>query len=304
MKRPSKIVPRDDLVDEVVKRVLKDQSVWLSASDGFGKSTIIQEVVDELEDRHDRLVIFCQESTQFKPLLLDIAEQLHEHGLFAWDQLGEDAGDMEWPKVFAKLDRVSVVEVAPVVIQSVEGNDIILVLDHLETVRATYQKFFARLFEVATVVSASDGFSNAQIKKLRSYARAVEVPKFTAEQAEELSDFLFQSYGINTVNEDSFKQHLLRAADGIPKKIRQLYEDAVSEGGLLGMDYIRGLRAQAGREYMNMGWLLLVLLAMPMVARIIAVGSGDRDAFIAFGILSAFGFVMRYLVYKGSRGTS
>ena len=47
--------------------------------------------------------------------------------------------------------------------------------------------------------------------------------------------------------------------------------------------------------------LLLVLLALPMVARIIAVGSGDRDAFIGFGIMASFAFVMRFLVHRGSR---
>jgi len=301
MRRPSKIVPRDEIVDEVVKRVLRDQSVWLSAPEGYGKTTIIQEAVEELEDRHDRMVIFCQDSTHFKPLLLDIAEQLHAHGLFIWDQPGDEVEEMTWAKVHAKLDRVSVVKVAPAVVQSLEGNDIILVLDHLEGVRVTYLKHFARFFEIATIIAASDGFKKIELNKLRSYARVIDVLKFIPDQAEELSDFLFESYGINTVNESSFKQHLLRAADGIPLKVRQLYEDAASEGGFIGMDYIRQLRAQAGREYTNMGWLLLVLLALPMVARIIAIGSGDRDSFVAFGVLTAFSFVMRFLVYRGAR---
>ena len=186
-------------------------------------------------------------------------------------------------------------------IENLEGHGIILVLDHLEGARASYLKFYRQFFQVATVIAASDNFSKPDIKKLRSYARVVVVPTFTPDQAEELSDFLFQSYNINTVNEESFKRHLLRATGSVPLKIRQLYEDAATED-FIKMDYIRMLRSQAGREYTNTGWLFLVLLALPMVARIVAVGSGDRDAFIAFGILSAFGLVMRYLIYKGARG--
>lgn len=302
MRTPTKIVPRDELVDELVKRVLKNQHVWLSAPAGYGKTTIIQEAVEELEDRHDRKVIFCQESTQFKPLLLDIAENLHAQGLLVWDKLGDAVAvnETSWPKVFAKLDRLSVVEVAPVVAQNLAGNNFVLVLDHLEGVRASYLKHYVQFFEVATVIAASDGLQNPQLKKLRSFARVVEVPAFTPAQAEELSDFLFQTYHINACDEESFKRHLLRAANGVPAKLVQLYEDAAAEG-YIEMNYIRQLRSQAGREYTNAGWLLLLLLALPMVARIIAVGSGDRDAFIAFGVLSAFAFLMRYFVYRGSR---
>jgi hypothetical protein len=300
MRSSVKIIPRDELVDGVVKRVLKSQHVWLSSPAGYGKTTIIQEAVDELADRYDHAVIFCQESTQFKPLLLDIAEQLHSQGLLVWEQLGAAVNETSWAKVFAKLDRVSVVEVAPIVAQSLAGKNIILVLDHLEGVRASYLKHYARFFEVATVIAASDSFQNVSLKKLRPLAQIMEVPAFTPAQAEELSDFLFEHYGINASDEESFKRQVVRAANGAPAKLVQLYEDAATEG-FIKMDYIRQLRSQAGREFTNVGWLLLLLLALPMVGRVVAVGSGDRDGFIAFGVLSAFAFVMRYLVYRGSR---
>lgn len=301
MPTPVKLIPRDELVDDVVKRVLKGQHAWLDAPEGHGKTTIIQEVVDELQDEHDRNVIFCEESTRFKQLILDIAQQLHAQQLFAWEHIGEAVHEMSWAKLHSRLHRRAVLEVAPAVLKSLEGHDFILVLDHLEGASPAYQKYYALLFEAATVIAASNNIRNPQIKKLRSYARTIEVPKLTPAQGAELSDFLYEVHRINACDEETFKQHLLRAADGIPLKLVRLYEDAATED-FISMDYIRQLRSQAGREYVSMVWLLLMLITLPMAARIMALGSGDRDAYVAFGVMAGFGVFMRYLVYQGNRG--
>lgn len=300
--QPKMIIPRDELLDEGIKNILKGRSSWYVGHEGLGKSTIIQEAVDELEDGFGREVIVCEQSSQFKPLMMDIAKQLHERHFFNWDKI-PDAEELNWDKLHAKLYRPPVVEVAPVVLQCLEGKDIILVLDHLERVGPTYQQFYAKLFEVCTVIAASSNFQNPQVKKLRSYARVIEVPKFTEEQAVQLSDFLFEHHKINAHDEDNFKLHILRAADGIPSKLVQLYEDASTEK-YIEEDYIRRLRSKAGREYTNMGWLLLVIITLPMAAKIIAVGSGDKDGFIAFGVLGSFSLIMRFLILKGSRNPS
>ena len=72
------IIPRDELLDPMVKNALKGRHNWVIAPGGYGKSQLVQEAVDELEDRHGKEVICCDESSQFKPLMLEIGRALHE----------------------------------------------------------------------------------------------------------------------------------------------------------------------------------------------------------------------------------
>ena len=300
---PRKLIPRDDLLDIIIKQIRKGRHIWLNAPEGFGKTTLLREASDEFEDSHQRTVIFCQESCQFKPLMLEIAEQLHSQQRFTWDKIGDTINEMSWAKLHAKLNRPPVLEITPVVMQNLEGGKIILILDHLERANPSFKKYYAQLFEITTVIAASNGFSNNEIKNLRPLTRVVDVPKLTQDQATELSDFLYEDHRINATDEKMFKRHTLLAADGIISKLVRLYEDASLEKHI-SADYIRNLRTQAGREYINMGLMLLLLVTMPMIARIMAVGSGDRDAYIAFGMMSAFAFVMRQLISRENRKTS
>jgi hypothetical protein len=317
MKPPSLIIPRDDLIDEILEHVLKGRHVWLVAPEGYGKTTLLQEAVDELEDAHSKEVIFCTESTQLKPLMLDIAQQLHHNHLFSWEEL--KGVEISWTRLHTKLDRIGIVGIVPIVLHNLErlsshqsmnggktnlekmrgdqisehfdNHHIILVLDALERIGPSSYQHYAKLFDVCTIITASRNFRNPQVKKLHAYARVIEVPKLTAEQANTLSDFLFDFHKIHAYDEEMVKQHIVRASDGIPLKLKKLYEDAETEK-VIDNEYIRKLKSKTDKAFVSMGWLLLVMIAVPMALRIVAVGSGDRDGFIAFGVLSAFSVVM------------
>jgi hypothetical protein len=300
MNSPAKIIARDDLVDQIIENTLKGRSTWLVAPEGMGKTTLIHEAKDELEDKHNRQVIHCDESTRFKPLVLDIAHQLHSLGILVIEKFGEDICEIPWDKLQPKLSRPAVTEIAPAVIESMEGHDIILILDELEGITPTYLKHYRKFFETASVIAASSSFSNAQVQKLKGMATILNVPAFTQEQAEELSEFLFNAHSINTGNEPMLKRHLLSAANGNPQKVHQLY-DQISKERYVTQDQIRAFSNQAGKRFLNMGLLLLCLVTLPLMAKVLARGAGDRDGFVAFGMMSAGILVLRILIFRHSR---
>ncbi len=66
-------------------------------------------------------------------------------------------------------------------------------------------------------------------------------------------------------------------------------------------EYTQRLQREGPKRFVNMGWLLLVLLSMLVAGRYVAMGAGDRDMYVIAGILASLGLVFRVFVFRGMR---
>lgn len=289
-------LPREDLVREVSKNLLRGRGVLLTGPEGVGKTFIAQEVIAEL-DLKGLAIAYIPSGRAFKQVVIGIAEILHSLNELHVD--GIDLGE-SWDKVAGRLWRPSADKVAPAVIECLGKSELIVVLDQFDAPWPRYLSYYKQIFDIATVLVITDQAHTSRMAQLKSYFRTLEVQKLSKEEASELADQMYEFYEINCPDADGFKRKVVFIADGLPLQMRMMFEDASKEG-VVTRDYLRALEKEGPKQFINMGFLFLLLLVGAVGLRYLALGSGDTDLYVTAGILTSIGMIFRYFIIRGMR---
>jgi len=92
----------------------------------------------------------------------------------------------------------------------------------------------------------------------------------------------------------------LAQADGNPYALVEMVRQVAGDRPL-GLQAIRDLHHGAGVRYLDITPVLLLLGAVIVAARFVALGLNDPDLYIIAGSLGALFFVARYFLYRGLR---
>ena len=291
------MVARDELVLTLARDLRAGRNVMLAGGEGSGKTFLLQELERELTLRGVDCA-YVATGSSFKPLVMRIAEALHGLGRLSID--GVDVGG-EWERVATKLARPAVDKLAPSVIACLEDSDLVLLLDDFERPWPRYAQYLKQVFELATTVVASASAHTPRLAPFRRYfGRVIQVPPLTRNEAGRLAEQLYDAFEVNSPDANAFVKRAVLLSDGSPLALRQLMQDAGCEK-VVTREYTQRLEREGPKRFVNMGWLLLVLLSMIVAGRYVALGSGDRDMYVIAGILASLGLVFRVFVFRGMR---
>jgi hypothetical protein len=253
---------------------------------GIGKSHILRDFSAFTER-----CLYLEHISPIKPALLNLAQLLHQDG--ALEIEGIEARYMEWEDVRKRIAPRRINQLAELVMECMQDQDYILILDHLERVTPTMLPHLDTLMGVALVIGAADEL-RSQAQRLWWAFERIEVPPLAREEARRL---LWQVAELDRVKKPQlFETRVLQQSGGNPLAIITMA--ARARTAALSDREIRGLQHGAGTRYVALTPILLVLGALVVATRFVALGLNDRDLYVLAGLGYASFSILRYFIYR------
>lgn len=291
------VVARDGLVRTLAADLRAGRSVMLEGPEGSGKTFLLQELEHELTISGISCA-YAATGSSFKPLVIRMAEALHGLGRLSIDGIDVDG---DWDGVAGRLARPAVDKITPSVVASLVASDLVLLLDDFDKPWPRYAAYLKQVFEGTTTVVACTSAHTPRLEPYRRYfGRVLQVPPLTRKEARSLAEQLYEACEVNSPDPQAFLRKAVVLADGSPLALRQILQDAGCEK-VVTPEYTQRLEREGPKRFVNMGWLLLVLLSLLVAGRYVALGAGDRDMYVIAGILASLGLVFRVFVFRGMR---
>src|SRR3990172_7661303 len=279
------LVGRAAELQRLRENVARGRHTLLVGKVGLGKSHLLRALNRELPRS-----IYLEEVRPLRPSLVALCQALHARGHLTLT-------DAPWPEALKKLQRLNIRELTDVVAQSLHDRGYVLILDQLEGLTPTTAPTMERLLAEALVLGAASQLKPALQKVWWAFER-IDLAPLTREEARELLWALADPGQI--ADPAMFEAKVLAQADGNPYALVEMVRQVAGERQV-GLQAIRDLHHGAGVRYLDITPVLLLLGAVILAARFVALGLNDPDLYIIAGSLGAVFFVARYFLYRGLR---
>lgn len=257
---------------------------------GIGKSALLAAAV---EGRADALRL--PRLQPLKPALLSLAQQLHGQGCLELPEM--DSAYLDWEELKPQLVSLSTDELLTQLTPLLSEK--LLLIDDCDGITAStarqVEPWCAQVLLLGAITKLE---MNPDLQRWFWHFQFLQMAPLSQEQARAL---LWTSIDRAAVPDPFvFEQHVLAEAGGNPLAIRELARQA-QHAPLRHPADIRQLHHEAGLRYVDLTPLLLLLGACAVVARFLALGLNDIEAYILAGSLGAFFLVGRYFIYRAMR---
>lgn len=293
---------RADLLATLWGLALKGRHTLITGAKGIGKSALMERLYRGLKEGGEVRVLLVEESRNLRPMMLALAEQLHEHRLFRHPYLADTATSrMTWRTLLPKARGLAAADLARAVITSLQGQRCLLLLDHLDRLVPTTEGWFHQLINVATLIVAT---SDPQAKSLKSFLERiparVEVPALTREETYQLIDACLTLVPIAAQDPEHYRRSIYHASGGNPKAVKDILADHSLEKRI-DRQGIRELDLGTQARYVATSWAFLLLFVVFGALRYAARGIGDRDNFIIGAVMMLIMIVVGAFARKANR---
>ena len=260
---------------------------------GIGKSALMAAAVEGL-----RGVIRVPRLQPLKPVLLSIAQQGHAQGRLELPEF--DSAYLDWHELQPQISVLSTETLLEQLTPLVSGT--LLLVDDLDGLTAATARLLEPWFPQALFVGAITTMDmTSDLQRWFWHFRVLPLEPLDDIAAREL---LWTQIDRAAVPDSAvFEQHVLERAGGNPLAIRELVCQAL-RGPLRHPGHIRQLHHDAGLRYLDLTPMLLVLGACAVIARFLALGLNDIEAYILAGGIGALFLVGRHFIYRAMRSRS
>jgi hypothetical protein len=289
---PILLVSRLQEAEKIKANLAKRQHTLLTGAIGTGKSHLLKHIARDLKN-----AIYVERVQPIKSALLSIAETLHKTGRLKIE--GVVAEYLEWADLKSKVSQLHTAELLRSVIEGIEGQGYILILDHLDEITPAMASAISVLMDKALVLGAARALKDSEnLSRVWWSFEIVELESLSKEESLELLWLYADKDRI--VDKAMFENKVLNHSAGNPlaiiemaKKTKDIEFDSPEK--------IRGLHHDAGLKYFDLTPALLVIGAIIVTARFVALGLNDVDTYILAGSAGAFFIILRYSIYRSSR---
>lgn len=175
---------------------------------------------------------------------------------------------------------------------------VLIAVDDMTRLTPTQQAFWLAVFEHAQVVTCASERKNG-LRKLWWKMKAIEVPPIPADQAKALVKEYTARKGVLIEAPDLYVAHVVKQAGGNPQAMHDMLDESSKER-VVDKRQIREMRHQAGVRYMDFTPVMIVVGALVVATRYIAIGLGDKSMYILAGLGAALFLSVRFFMFKGA----
>jgi len=299
--RPTPFVGRAEILATVKEHLLKGQHVCLYGDRGIGKTAITEEIVLWLKEEKPNLrFIHVSDEMTFKNLLVSLARELHELGIFRHPLIApEEMGTLGWSQISKRTRALTLHELGSAVVTSLRGEGLLLVIDSLNKVKPTDQAWLQDIIKNAVCLLATRDKDEKNLKPLLARFELVHVPPLSRSEAYDLMEAFLVEHPVPSTDQKHYRKAVWDASKGYPNAIR----DLIWKGSLekyVDKEHIRGLAHDAGVKGFSIAPGILILVAAFSIWRYVARGVGDQDGLIIGGVGSAlFGVIWLFMRRMG-----
>jgi hypothetical protein len=283
------LIGREAELQRLRENVARGRHTLLVGKIGLGKSHLLRVVERELPGS-----IYLEQIRPLRVSLLALCQALHQERHLA---LPGTSADTPWSDVSKRLARLNIRELTEVITQSLHDRGSVLILDQLEGLTPMMAPAIERLLGEGLILGATSQLRPALQKVWWAFDR-IDLPPLSREEARQLLWALADPDQL--ADPAMFEAKVLAQADGNPYALVEMVKQVAGEREV-GLQAIRDLHHGAGARYLDITPVLLLVGAIILATRFVALGLNDPDLYIIAGSLGAVFFVARYFLYRGLR---
>lgn len=269
------------------------QHVLVVGPIGVGKSALLRAAVAE----HPAVFVLRQ-LTPFKAALLTLAQQLHQRNRLQLPTT--EAHYLTWDEVQPHVTRLSVVEFVKLLTPLLA--DAVLVLDDGDEITPTTAHLLEPLFATTLIIGALTELPlRHELQRFVWHFRVLALAPLSVDVSRTLWWQLVDRSHVPDPDH-ALERHILQMANGNPLALTELARQTRQLPMHTPSDVYQ-LHHEAGMHYIDLTPVLLVLGAIAVICRFLALGLNDIDAYILAGSVGACFLVGRYFIYRSLRRT-
>ena len=335
MRKITGLIGRDDLVAEVVREIKKGKHVVLTGSVGIGKSAVLEAALKIIEPRQSEwrqfdqvteagdldgdgsplpdtpsgngMVLVYLSDHQAKGQFVQMARRLMETGILKpssidlakqLDRL--PPGDIEWASIRRQVNRMSIRDLSGAIISAIYAyqGKVLIAVDDMTQLTPTQQAFWLAIFDHAQVVTCASQ-RKAGLRKLWWKMKEIGISPLPLDVAKSIVREYIARRGMMIESPELYVGHVVKQAGGNPQAIHDMVDESSKER-LVDKRRIREMRHQAGVRYVDFTPVMIVVGAMVVATRYVALGIGDRSLYVMAGIGAALFLSIRFFMFKGA----
>ncbi|MDD5457567.1 MAG: tyrosine-type recombinase/integrase [Candidatus Margulisbacteria bacterium] len=276
------IFGRDHLIKEIRAMLNKGQSVLLEGKFGVGKTHILKHMahilnidkVPSSSKRGDLGVSYFESPAQTKTILHELCEKL---------------GATEFKST------TQVQELLDYALRNKDHKAPVLIIDNLDKIRAGDIEVLIKIVENFTVLSATEE-PTPKLKALWYKFKEIKVNPLNPDHCKELIKYLTQNMSISDY--DLMETRLLNQSNCLPLAIVDMAVQ-LSHANVVTREVVRDVHHEIGVVYRDWSYAVILLWAVLVLFRFIALGTHSFEGYILAGIGMSMIVVIRFFVFKG-----
>ena len=277
----------------------------LTGPAGIGKSAVLKALYAERHASGQR-VLYIAQASPTKPMLLEIAMQLHAHyHALPYHDFGDkvsntNPAEIAWKAISKTLNRLQIRDLSDMLLRVFQQQRYILCLDAMESVTPTQKALMLALFETTQILGATTAKkTSGNLRQLWWSFKTFEVPPLDDVASTTIIETFIQAKRMLIEQPVMFRRHVLKAAGGNPQSLHDILCDANKEK-VVKKRYIREeVRHEAGEQYVDLTPLALLAGCLIIAWRFVARGLDTPDLYLLAGIGSALFMFLRFFLYRG-----
>ena len=269
---PEIIFGRTTLIKELKSSLYHNQPVILIGQLGIGKTHILK----HLETLYPNS-LYVPSTHPLKPFLITLATKINP----------------EWEAELGS--RASAPQLLNWILKAPNLNLPILLLDECQAITLTDMPTWMQLLDHGLPVVMASTKPLEKLSKLQWRLKTLDVPELSDSASQELVDYLTK--GLSITDDAMLDTRLLNLGNGVPAAIvemaRQLrYHPVITQ------EVVRKIYHEAGIRYRDWTPAVIVLWAMVVCARFIALGMHSYEGYILAGLGTTFLLVGKFFLMR------
>ena len=302
------ILGRDAEAELALSELRKGKHILLHGNHGVGKSALLHHIHEVLSASRSRGVLIFLHDHQTKAQFVELSRHLLEAGILNPSSLDLPTKyhdlppeKIEWNQIRRAVNRINIRDLAGSIIPALaECEDkIIVFVDDLSFLTPTQQAFGMQVMEhVQLAACVADKRKKKGIKKLLWKMKEIEVLPLQPSVSSKIVQEYITERGMMVEEPDQFISHIVKQSGGMPQAMfDMLYES--SHERVITKQHIREMKHEAGVRYFDFTPIMLIVGALIVGARYVAIGTGNADLYVVAGMGAALFLTVRFFMFKG-----
>jgi len=158
-KKEIALIGREQELGYLVGEIRKRRDTLLYGPIGSGKTAVLLAAYKKVDGEGKTRIIYADYSGSFKMFLVLVAYQIHEKykelKLYELEDKKEDVTQLTWKDIKRKIKRMTITDLAGVILKSIREKEYVIMCDQLEKVNPTAKSIFEAMREECCLVGAT-----------------------------------------------------------------------------------------------------------------------------------------------------